>query len=261
MKKIVAIFMALAVFLTSSPSVSAISKDDIERSEINVIITEEAIENGTLYKEYHNSRLVDTLVVNNDEQNADSVNNLAPNRVMPFFIQHSVQGTKLGSVYYSVSGYSRQIRIDLGYKNGTISNTYYTVKNKYASLLALGVDIAAVLYMPEAFAVSTARKLLGWGIVKAVTEGITRVSSSTLSARAQKQYIYAYAPYQAPDQAELSRTLTGTSYTIIEENHKRQGQKFYSGACKEMWGEPALGINVGNQFFSNYFSIARWVKR
>lgn len=266
MKKARQIFtIALVLLLLLSNTVSALAvetrsyKSNTEtisfayKGDIEIIITEELVDNMVILREYHDGLIVDTLRYKPED--SSEVANFS--RSNPYLSN----STALGSVYYNVQGYSNQIRMDLRYKlDGSPKKTTYTIKNKYASLLALSVDIGAALFMPEALAATIAQKLLSWGIVKAITSGIERVYSSTLSCSAQDEYLYAYVPEQAPDQAEVSKTFSGTTYTINETNSVYTGEVFYSGYTSAGWGTAAMGANLGNNFFVNYSSVARWVK-
>lgn len=269
MKKARHIFtMALVLVLLLSNTVSALAVEThsnkssteaisfVYKGDIEIIITEESADNLVILREYHDGILVDTLRYKPDSypEVADFSSNARSNPYLS-------NSTALGSVYYNVQGYSNQIRMDLRYKfDGSPKQTTYTIKNRYASLLALSTDIGAALFMPAALTATIAQKLVSWGILKVVTSGIERVSSSTLSSSAQNEYLYAYVPEQAPDQAEVSKIFSGTTYTINETNSVYTGEIFYSGYTSAGWGTTAMGANLGNNFFVNYSSVARWVK-
>lgn len=269
MKKARHIFtIALVLVLLLTNTVSALAVDThsnnssteaisyVYKGNIEIIITEESTDNLVILREYHDGILVDTLSYKTD--NRQEVASFSSGVRSNPYLSNS---TALGSVYYNVQGYSNQIRMDLRYKfDGPPKQTTYTIKNRYASLLALSTDIGTALFMPAALTATIAKKLLSWGVVKAVTSGIERVFSSTLSASAQNEYLYAYVPEQAPDQAEVSKTFSGTTYTINETNSVYTGEVFYSGYTSAGWGTTGMGANLGNNFFVNYSSVARWVK-
>lgn len=269
MKKARRIFtMALVLVLLLSNTASALAVETrsnksstetisfVYKGDIEIIITEESVDSMVILREYHEGILVDTLRYKPDDC-SEVANFSSSSRSNPYLSN----STALGSVYYNVQGYSNQIRMDLRYKlDGSPKQTTYTIKNKYASLLALSIDIGAALLMPAALTATIAQKLLSWGIVKAITSGIERVYSSTLSCSAQNEYLYAYVPEQAPDQAEVSKTFSGTTYTINETNSVYTGEVSYSGYTSAGWGTAEMGANLGNNFFVNYSSVARWVK-
>lgn len=271
MKKMVKYFLALfmlgSVFTNRNIEVSANVQESITESNVvlehegdyKIVVIKEEVEDGVIYKEYHDSVLVDSLFVKNENgaispQTNDNIQNTRANPYLS-------GTTKLGSVYYNVAGFSNQIRMDLRYKqDGAPAITTYTVKNQYATALAFAIDLAAYLFMPQSLCVKLVDKLIANGIVAVSTNVLQLIGSCKLNALAQNQYLYAYIPLQAPDQPEVYRTFTGTNYRITETNHRLENTNYYTGYATNGWGTTALGVNLGNNFFNSYCTVARWVK-
>lgn len=221
--------------------------------DITIVITEEKNDHIVIYREYHDGVMVDSVTegIPQYEEIASIVSTYA----------NPSNSTPLGSVYYDVQGYSREIRMDLSYKlNGSARNTTYTIRTTYGTILELTLAIVSALYTPQIVASKIANALINAGILAIVEGGLARITSSTLSAVAQDEYLYAYVPLQAPDQAEVSKTFSGTTYIINETNSVYEDEIFYSGYTSAGWGKSEMGVNLGNSFFTNYNTVDRWVR-
>ena len=264
----IAAFMAITILFTSTANAWAHSsphefKCDANENiltelsgEILIQITEECTEDEIIYREYHDSVLVDTLFVEKSNNHVIESNTMP----VPQSMNERSNKIELGSVYFNVQYYSQLIRADLSYElNGKSDQKTYTVKNHYASALALAVDLAAAIFMPESLAITVGRKLVTWGILKVVTTGLDRIAETTLSAKIQKEIFYVYLPYQPPEQAEFSKTYYGTVYTINDAGAgDLYGEVFYDGYTSAGWGKNDFGIQLGNNLFLNYNIVDRW---
>lgn len=158
-------------------------------NNFHVLITEESTNEGIIFREYHDGKLVNTIVVEDNENKgseiqrspSDNVSNEYSTKGNPY-----LSGTyRLGSIMYSVQTYSRQIRVDLRYKyDGAPRQTEYTIGGTFGSLISLASAIAAALFMPVNVATTIVSKLVSSGVVWVVTDTLVNTVTATATATA-----------------------------------------------------------------------------
>lgn len=158
-------------------------------NNFHVLITEESTNEGIIFREYHDGKLVNTIVVEDNENKgseiqrspSDNVSNEYSTKGNPY-----LSGTyRLGSIMYSVQTYSRQIRVDLRYKyDGAPRQTEYTIGGTFGSLISLASAIAAALFMPVNVATTIVSKLVSSGVVWVVTDTLVNTVTVTATATA-----------------------------------------------------------------------------
>ncbi|NLW29771.1 MAG: hypothetical protein GXY98_07775 [Erysipelothrix sp.] len=229
--------------------------------EMNIIITEEIKDDQIIIREYHNENIIDESIYQFDEYHglSNPVVQIDSKAIVPLGNPH-LSGTKaLGSIYYNVQGYSKNIKVDVRYKQyGAPQQTTKRINGSFGSVADLASFLASELFLPKVVSGTLANKIIIAGSFAWVAGRLIGIGSPNVAVLAQNEFVYAYTPYQPPYQAEYSVALTGTKYTVNESSHWSTGSVLYSGYSSAGWKDHSMGILTGNHFFPTYYQIASW---